>query len=134
MIKQIIVMRKDLNMRKGKMCAQAAHAAMSFLTKNLKFVTNVAEPDSITYEYTINLTYEQARWLDDSFTKICVYVNSENELFDIITAANKAKLTCYPIVDNGTTEFHGIPTLTCCAIGPDEAEKIDLVTGHLKPL
>jgi peptidyl-tRNA hydrolase len=33
MIKQMIVMRKDLNMRKGKMCAKATHASMAVLFK-----------------------------------------------------------------------------------------------------
>ena len=31
MIKQVIVMRRDLNMRKGKMVAQGAHASMAVL-------------------------------------------------------------------------------------------------------
>ena len=35
-------------------------------------------------------------------------------------------------VDAGRTEFHGVPTATCCAIGPDWPERIDPITGHLK--
>jgi PTH2 family peptidyl-tRNA hydrolase len=38
------------------------------------------------------------------------------------------------IYDNGNTEFHGVKTLTAIAIGPDHAEFIDPITGHLQLL
>ena len=38
------------------------------------------------------------------------------------------------VTDNGATEFHGVPTVTCCAIGPDYSDKIDSITGNLKLL
>jgi len=41
---------------------------------------------------------------------------------------------CHVITDNGKTEFGGIPTKTCLALGPDLSEKIDEVTGDLKLL
>lgn len=34
--KQVIVMRTDLNMRKGKMIAQGSHASIAFLTRKGK--------------------------------------------------------------------------------------------------
>ena len=43
-------------------------------------------------------------------------------------------LEVHLITDSGKTEFHGQPTRTCLAIGPDETEKIDPVTGHLELL
>jgi len=66
--------------------------------------------------------------------KICVRVESESVLTDIIEKCKTEGLRIYPITDAGHTEFHGVPTLTCCAIGPDYAEKIDKITGHLKLL
>lgn len=133
MVKQVIVMRKDLNMRKGKMVAQGAHAAISFITKRL--IHEYTDEEAGFSRYSIVFTPAEEEWIRDSFTKVCVYVNSEQELKDIIAQAFvKGELECNPITDNGTTEFHGVPTLTCCAIGPDEAEKIDIVTGQLKLL
>ena len=41
---------------------------------------------------------------------------------------------CHVITDNGTTEFNGIPTKTCLALGPDKAEILDKVSGHFKLL
>ena len=38
------------------------------------------------------------------------------------------------IKDNGVTEFHGVQTATCICLGPDEAERIDLITGGYKLL
>ena len=62
-------------------------------------------------------------------------MDSEEELNDIIAVALAADLLVGPpIIDNGHTEFHGIPTLTCVAIGPDTDEALDPVTGHLRLL
>lgn len=122
--KQVIVIRKDLQMRRGKEIAQASHASMSFLTKRLY--------DLEEYGKIFPLTDVQTEWLNSSFRKICVQVNSEEELLNIEKAAKEIKLECHIIIDNGLTEFHGIPTKTCLALGPDYEDKLDKITGHLK--
>lgn len=124
-IKQVIVMRKDLNMRKGKIAAQAAHASMAFITRQLEYCCR--RPDA----YSISLSKIERQWLDESFIKICVTVNSEEELLAIKAAADKANVVCHLVEDDGRTEFHGVKTRTCLALGPDFAERIDPITGHL---
>jgi PTH2 family peptidyl-tRNA hydrolase len=64
-------------------------------------------------------------------SKVCCRVDSEEELMQIHDKALGAGLEVHLITDSGRTEFHGQPTRTCLAIGPDEAEKIDAITGHL---
>lgn len=132
-VKQVIVMRKDLGMRKGKMVAQGAHASLGCI---LNFISETAVdgmrrtlfiPDQDVADYV-------SAWLDGSFTKICLSVNSETELDEIYEKAKNANLPCSLIVDNGATEFHGIKTKTCCAIGPARSEIIDSITGHLSLL
>lgn len=118
--KQVIVMRKDLNMRKGKMVAQGSHASMSFLTRRIQN----GRP----------LTEIQREWLKNSFTKICVSVDSEQELMDIARQAENSNVECHVITDNGTTEFNGVPTKTCLALGPDTPEVLDKISRHLKLL
>lgn len=129
-VKQVIVMRKDLNMRRGKEIAQGSHASMAFITRRLKPIGVEGVPD---HQYrVVALTLTELAWLDNSFTKVCVRVDSEDELKAVHEAALDAGLVSHLVVDAGATEFHGVPTMTCCAIGPDEAEKIDPITGHLR--
>ncbi|TWU49285.1 aminoacyl-tRNA hydrolase [Rubripirellula reticaptiva] len=124
-VKQVIVMRHDLKMRRGKQIAQGAHASMSFLCRRLQ------ENESISVE---DFSKIQRTWLTGSFAKVCCRVNSEEELFEIHDKAQEAGLEVHLITDSGKTEFHGQPTNTCLAIGPDETEKIDKITGHLQLL
>lgn len=127
--KQIIVMRKDLNMRKGKMCAQAAHASMAaILVQMEEFEVSNGE---VHRNLVVNRYSALNKWLSGKFTKICVSVNSEQELVEIYKKAKEAGILCSLIEDSGATEFNGVPTLTCCAIGPDYPENIDPITSKL---
>ena len=81
----------------------------------------------------IDLTPEQNEWLINGlFTKIVTQVDSEAELMSVFQAATDAGLTVHLITDAGLTEFNGVPTRTCLAIGPNKSEEIDKITGHLK--
>lgn len=140
MAKQIIVLRKDLKMRKGKSVAQGAHASLGVILNMFNNGEKLPEcPPQITNgEYTLSLTVKENspldEWLRGRFTKICVSVNSEQELIDIYEKAKHHNLPCTLIKDAGLTEFHGVPTLTAVAIGPDEDSKIDEITRHLSLL
>ena len=74
--KQVIVLRKDLNMRKGKMVAQGAHASMKVFFDRIEFCDHGEM--MIT-----DITEAMEEWSNGLFTKVCVSVNSEEELFDI---------------------------------------------------
>lgn len=124
-IKQVIVMRHDLKMRRGKQIAQGAHASMSFLTRRLQNKLSICMDDFTPNEQT---------WITGSFAKVCVRCNSEQELMAIHNKSIELGLEVHLITDSGRTEFHGQPTRTCLAIGPDEASKIDQVTGQLELL
>jgi PTH2 family peptidyl-tRNA hydrolase len=136
MIKQVIVMRKDLNMRKGKMIAQGAHASMKvFLDMDRMWKETSIHKNNVIADLTIvGFTEAMIAWMDGIFTKICVSVNSEAELLDIYNKAKEAGLPCSLIQDCGKTEFNNQPTYTCCALGPDKSEKIDIITGNLSLL
>ena len=132
MIKQVLVVRKDLNMRKGKAIAQGAHAAMKvFFDKKSIHTRSNKDGEHIGYKLSIPLTDEMFEWVTGIFTKICVYVNSEDELLALKAKAEEAKLPCALVEDNGLTEFHGQLTKTVLAIGPAEASLIDPITGEL---
>ena len=137
--KQVIVMRKDLNMRKGKMVSQGSHASMgallSMFRKQKCEHLPPLEPGQITYKYELEFGDESVLndWLNGKFTKICVSVDSEEELMDVYNSVPDFWPVAL-ITDAGLTEFNGIPTKTCLGIGPYISEEIDKITGHLKLL
>ncbi len=99
-IKQVIVMRHDLKMRRGKQIAQGAHASMSFLTRKLQSKSSICMDDFTPHEQT---------WIMGSFAKVCVRCNSEEELMEIHDKAIEMGLNVQLITDSGRTEFHGTP-------------------------
>lgn len=146
--KQILIIRRDLHMRRGKEIAQTCHSSLAailndkFLLKDSDFDT-VLPDDSRVHNYIstssekeatylcIPLTPVLKAWLLGSFKKITVYVNSEAELLEIHEKAKQAGIITSLIQDSGLTEFHNIPTYTAVAVGPDTSEKIDPITKHL---
>lgn len=114
-MKQMLVVRKDLNMRKGKMIAQGAHASM---------LVTMFHSDHPFFK----------KWISGKFTKIAVGVDSEEELLSIHKKAEKLKWPTALVTDAGLTEFHGEPTNTVVAIGPAPDELVNELTGHLKLL
>lgn len=120
--KQVIVMRKDLNMRKGKIAAQASHASLGA-------ILGLCQQDGD--RLILEMDDRTRPWLTGRFKKICVYVNSEAELLAVYDQAKAAGLITSLIKDAGLTEFNGVATITCCGIGPDRADRIDAITGGL---
>lgn len=114
-LKQMIILRKDLNMRKGKMIAQGAHASVRAVVLHME-------------------DKKVKTWLKDGSAKIAVSVDTEQELVDIIEQATNAGIITEQVVDRGLTEFNGTPTLTAVALGPDTKNVLDPITGHLKLL
>lgn len=123
--KQVIVVRKDLNMRKGKLAAQVAHASVGSLTQL------PSQENSTGILLFVPVNSPMYHWLKGSFVKIVVSCKDEEELLEIKSKADEACIQTVLITDAGHTEFHEVPTNTCVAIGPDTPEKIDRITGEL---
>jgi len=111
--KQVLVFRTDLKMGKGKIAAQAGHAAIS------------AAQDAFVH----HKKWWEA-WMYEGQRKIAVKVTGEKELGELEEAADELGLPHALIVDRGLTQ---IPegTITCLGIGPAPAEIIDRLTGKL---
>ncbi len=112
-MKQVILVRQDLKMDKGKLATQCAHAS----------VDAVLASSSATI----------AAWRDEGMKKVVLKVKDETELRHYLQLAKKEKLVAKLITDAGHTFFKE-PTVTCLGIGPDEDVKIDKITKHLKLL
>ncbi len=111
--KQVILVRTDLKMGKGKIATQACHAAIAALRK--------AKDEVIR------------KWERQGGKKVVLKVKSEKELLNFYEKAKKAKLPCALIRDAGLTQLEP-ETLTALGIGPAEEKEIDKITGKLKLL
>lgn len=153
--KQMIVMRRDLKMRKGKIAAQAGHACveavlMALVREGRLGQVRLTEDGSWIYldeGAGIEDGTEGARhdsvpgaaagptalsdWFDAGVAKVCVYVDSEEELLDLHRRAREMGFVSALIRDAGHTEFHGEPTYTCLALEPLYADQVDPLTGDL---
>ena len=115
-------------MRRGKEIAQGSHASMAFLTAPLR-----GQNLDGSGPFGLELTEEQRQWIAVGMAKVCLRVNSEEELLSYHKKALEAGLTSHVITDSGRTEFGGVPTITACAIGPHILPSIDAITGDLTP-
>ena len=133
--KMMIVMRRDLKMRKGKIAAQAGHACIDAVLMALNREGRLGDLEMTSGGMELKLTEKPVSPLSDWFmhgcAKICVYVDSEDALLDIAQKAEERGIMASVITDAGMTEFHGIPTKTCLALEPLPAEVADELTGSL---
>lgn len=121
--KQVLVVRSDLKMPKGKIASQCAHAS----GKVFFDCGNIDQNDTLS----INLTAGMKAWLTGSFTKVVCKVDSEQELLELYEKVKSTNVPCSLICDSGRTIFNGVPTYTVVAIGPDFNDAVDVFTSHL---
>lgn len=131
MAKQVIVVRRDLNMPIGKACAQSAHSAMGTFFNIMK--SNVKDlGDNVVYSLTVSKNSAMYNYIEGAFTKAVVYVDSLEDLLDIQRKCDEKKLLNCLITDKGLTVFDGKPTVTCLSVGPLNDDEFDGITSHLK--
>lgn len=118
--KQVLVYRRDLTMRKGKIAAQCAHGAL------LAVLAGRVVTDG---QLGVPVDGPTAVWLARGSAKIVLSVEGEAELLAIAAAAKAAGLPHALVTDAGKTEFKGVPTRTVVAIGPAAGPEIDAITG-----
>ena len=133
--KQMIVVRRDLHMRKGKIAAQAGHACVEAVLMALaheeRLQDVVVEGDYVSLREGDRPASALSDWFRNGVAKICVYVDSEEALLEIDRKAKEAGIISALICDAGMTEFHGDPTYTCLAFEPRLPEDVDPITGAL---
>jgi PTH2 family peptidyl-tRNA hydrolase len=114
--KQVIVVRTDMDMSKGKLAAQACHASLG--------------SSDIVREKFPRIWRS---WRDEGGRKIVVGVDSKEELVEVSNSAGRLGIPKYLVKDMGLTE---IPpgSITALGLGPDSTQKIDKVTGNIRLL
>ncbi len=114
-VKQVIVVRIDLGMGKGKIAAQAGHASVMG---------------------ALDVQSSHPEWFEEWVTaqpKIVLKVDSLDELEEVRRGAAAKKLPCSKVTDAGHTQLEP-GTVTCISIGPAPSDTLDAVTGKLKLL
>lgn len=110
MYKQLIIIRSDLKMEKGKVISQSLHAGLGAL--------RLAKEEIVK------------KWEREGAKKI-VLKSSLDELKEIEKKLRKEKIPCFLVKDAGLTQLEP-GTITALGIGPIEEDKIDKITGKLK--
>lgn len=109
-LKQVILIRTDLKLPKGKAAAQVAHASVESVLKSDSSIVN--------------------SWRSQGMKKIVLKVQNEKELLQYKQAAKRAGLVASVITDAGKTVVTP-RTRTCLGIGPAPEEQIDSITREL---
>ncbi|RLE49867.1 MAG: peptidyl-tRNA hydrolase [Candidatus Methanomethylicota archaeon] len=112
-LKQVIVVRADLKMSRGKLAVQVAHAAVCAAEEARNKFNNWWKD-----------------WLTSGQKKVVVKVKDEEELLRIFNLARLMNLPSVLISNRGLTELPP-GTITCVGIGPAPSELIDKITGTL---
>jgi peptidyl-tRNA hydrolase, PTH2 family len=112
--KLAVVVRTDLGMGRGKIAAQVAHAAVAAVLASLGGA-------------------DLAAWLRDGQPKVILKVSTGAQLQDVAREAKAAGLPVELICDAGRTQV-APGTLTCCAVGPADGDRIDTATAGLSLL
>ena len=115
-VKQVIVVRKDLKMGKGKIAIQVAHASVS--------AAEIAKKENIEVFQ---------KWKAQGQAKIAVKVSSLTELLKIRDMVDHLSLPFFVVEDRGLTQVEP-GTVTCLGVGPVFSSKIDRITKKLKLL
>lgn len=123
-LKQVILVRKDLNMSTGKTAAQVAHASMGVFFNLMQ--------DSPKGKF-LRLTRFERSWVDGRFTKIVKGVKNESQLLSAYEKAKTMGINCCLIKDAALTELDE-PSFTCLALGPDGFNKIQKITKRFQLL
>lgn len=125
-VKQVIVIRADLKLRRGKECAQVAHAASMWL-REYALEANTSSDRGFP---PAALKQVQLAWLVSNYRKIVVKATTEKQLRDLHYEAERRGLTAYLVTDDGLTEVQS-GTITALAIGPHSEDAFVGLTDHL---
>ncbi len=118
--KQVIAVRTDIKMSKGKTAVQVAHAAV-------EAVLLIIDSGRSEWMHWLRL------WRLQGQKKIAVKVDSEQELLKVYQDALRLGLPASLIADAGLTELPP-GTRTAVAVGPAPVKLVDRITGRLKLL
>lgn len=131
-VKQVIVVRRDLRLRRAALAAVVAKAAAQFFLYN-------DESDS-SDRIELHLSKIESEWITNGGPKFVILgVSSASALDRIAFKADVEGISSYSVTarvstDDGGKSDNDEEEMVAVALGPDECEVIDRITGKLKLL
>lgn len=126
-MKQIIIVRKDLNLSHGKMAAQVSHASMAFLSHAIQSGI-VTKTENTTSQVTFSIENDILNdWLGNIFTKVILRAKNKNDLMRAVRIAT----------DNGIVEnkdFFIIRDNCLTELEPEEEDGTCITCIGFKPM
>lgn len=113
-LKQVIILRKDLNMSKGKAAAQASHAAVAAAIKSRQEKPN-----------------QFSLWWRTGQKKVVLVVDSEEGLLELERKLKATGVVVVKIDDAGRTQLPP-GTTTALGVGPHAQKEVEEITSSLK--
>lgn len=123
-IKQIILLRRDMKLRRAEAAALASKASMAF----------ILEGDESDQSGSVKVTLSgiEAEWMLGTSTRIILGVSSEETMRKLLLKAEFQGVSTYEITGSSSGKVDEGIQLIAAALGPDDSDKLDLITGNLK--
>ena len=112
-MKQVMIVRTDIKMGKGKIAAQCCHAAIGAYKQ--------ADKEKVR------------KWENEAYAKVVLKAPTLQDLYNLREIARAKGVAYYLVTDAGRTQLPK-STVTVLGLGPDEDDVLDEITGDLKLL
>lgn len=126
--KQYLIFNRSLNMPAGKLAAQLSHASVGCV---IQLFLQTEYPNSVVIGNSFDKGSVAYKWLFNKFTKVVLYVKSEESLLNVYNKAKADNFNTVLIKDEGRTVFNE-PTYTCVGIGPVYPSEVKHIVRKLQ--
>jgi len=123
-LKQVILLRRDMKLRRAEAAALASKASMAFIVEG--------DESDRSGTVQVDITGIEAEWMLGSATRIVLGVSSEETMRKLLLKAEIQGVSTYEILGSSSGKTDEGIQLIAAALGPDEGDKLDLITGNLK--
>ena len=123
-LKQVILLRRDMKLRRAEAAALASKASMSFILES-----DMSERSS---NVQVDISGIEAEWMLGSAKRIVLGVSSEDTMKKLLLKAEVQGVSTYEIIGSSSGKADEGSQIIAASLGPDEDDKLDIITGNLK--
>ena len=123
-VKQVIILKKNVGMRRAKAASYIARASLQFLVEN-----DVSDRKDVVQT---SLSPEESLWLRNGQKRDIYVIDSYDTMSDIVFKAKVLNIDAYAVFDNKDHDDLDESTPVCIALGPASSEELEKFTSKLK--